>query len=466
MTEAKAGRNGRAGGSMRNDKMGTALGVLVLLLFESHWLLGQGPSPLADYAGPSLLTRPGVAAGRAGEAPSAYRVFVSAFGTYSTDLTAFTADALGRFPDVDSLGGMLTVGGYAYRSTERSVLGLDYRGSYRAYSRAKSYNGTDHFLTLSYSRRLSFQTAVDFQQGLATYARAFRGYITPLIADPLADVVDPSEEAVDARTYASITSAGLSHMFTERWSAELHAAGFVVRRHARGLLGSQGATAGAGLYRALGPHTSLGAFYRFAAYLYQHDVGRTDVHSAGLAFWHQLTPIWTFSLAGGAFRAENERLVQVSLDPLIALLLGQPRALEVFHQIYYGRFTEATLAGHFERSTLSFYYHRGIRPGTAFFATSSSETGGAAYSYTATERLNLGLNAFAGRHKGLLQWGTQWRNYGATLGTNYRLSRVLYFTAHAGLHRYQLPQRGFDRNRLYVGVGLTLSPGERPLSLW
>lgn len=440
--------------------------MVYLALVDSSPARAQGPSPLPDFGGPSLLSRPGGVGGRIVEAPAVYRFYVSGFGHYSTELTAAATDPAGRLRQEDALGGTLAVGAYVFRRTDRSLLGLDYQGAYQAYSGATSFNGTDHMLTLNYSRRLTFRTAVDFQQGALTYGTAYRGYITPLVSDPFVETVDWSGEPLDARTYALVTSAGLSHWLSERWSTYLSGSGFVVRRHSRALVGAHGYTATGGVYRALTPHVSLGGIYRFVSYRYPSDIGQTDAHATGLGLNIVLSPIWSFSAAAGGYRAESERLVRVRLDPLIALLLGQLTALEVTHGVYWGTFVESTLAAQFERSSLSFFYARGLRPGTALFASSAVETVGFNYSYTATERLNTGIYGSYGRYRSLLQPGLHSHHYGAQWGVTYRLAGPVHLTAQLGARRYELEGRGFDRTRLYVGCGFTISPGERPLSLW
>ena len=58
------------------------------------------------------------------------------------------------------------------------------------------------------------------------------------------------------------------------------------------------------------------------------------------------------------------------------------------------------------------------------------------------------------------------QNFGAGVGMNYRLTSILHLTSSVGYYIQRVDGGNFDRNRFQATVGLSFSPGERPLSIF
>lgn len=437
---------------------------LTLLLLSAAVTYAQTAS--TGYTGPSILSRPGYPVGRAAGQPLAFQFYVSALGRYETDLTAPATDEEGNLTAYDNSGGEGIVGAHGVLQRQRDQFALDYRGNYRAYVNRKNFNGSDQYLALSYARQLSPKTEFFLSQGATTYASVWGGLYSPVFFDPLPIFNSALDEGFDARTRAIVSMAGFDHRLSRRWIVGMTGSGFYIDRRSKSLIDSRGYNPSATLTYLLGPHRQIGIGYSFTRLHYPNNFGDSWINTTYLMYGQQIGPAWTLSLAAGAYRAENERLVPVRFDPVLAALVGRPVTLEAFHNITFGAVVRATLARQFRRSVLSFYYDRGVTPGNSFITTAQRDLGGVSYSYLATRDLNVGFRASYHRHKAITQAGVRYETYGGGIGLNYRLTGSLYLTGAAFVRHQTLLGGNLDRDRLELTAGISWSPGEIPLSLW
>lgn len=421
------------------------------------------------YSGPSILSSPGSVLGRAAGQSISYRVYAAVGAFYSTEVTPNDVDEGGNLIGYDTYGATANFGAYGVKQRARDMFSLDYNSSFFI-NRNSTYRSNhlrygNHRFSFNYGRQLSARTQFSVRQGFGSYGYGAGSYYVPLVSDPTLDVGDPGDEAFDSRTTVFSTSAGLSHMLSRRWQASFGGGGFVVNRSSN-LITSRGGSANGSIAYMLGPDKQIGGGYQFSRYNYARNVGDMWAHTLFLSYSQQLNPEWSFTVAAGGLRAETERLQQVSIDPVIAAITGQQNVVEAFYASYNGAMVRASINRAFRRSGLSFNYHRGISPGTAFMTASRHESAGVNYSYTATDKLNLNVGARYGRYKNLSQGTGQWNSGGVRFGTSYRLGRGMHLTASVNLMRHDYSTGTLERNRLAVHAGIAFSPGERPLTIF
>lgn len=433
------------------------LAVLALLAFTATCRAQR-----MGFGGPSILSRAGAPVGRSGGRAIGFRPYVSVMARYDTDLGSLADGQQGS----NHSGGDASWGIYGVRKGARNVIGLNYSGNYRYYTHSGRQNGTSHFASLNFAQQVSPRTEVFVSAGGSSYSYVWIGQRTPLIADPFLGINDPADEGFDNRTNALTGSGGLRHMLTDRLSVGLAGRGFSVRRQDKAFVDLQGYSVSGNVGYQLSRTQSIGGSYNYSYYFFPGGFGNSLVHSVHLDYMHRLSPEWNLSLGVGAYRVESQRLVRVAVDPILAAITGQNAALEAYHGTSYGPSVQATLARRFERATLSFYYRRGVSPGNSFLMTSAHENGGVHYSYTATQRLNIGFDFTARRYSSLTQGIGRYTNVGGGVSMGYRLWRFLHFTMHARMYRWGVGNSDFERDRLSVAAGLSFSPGETPLSLW
>ncbi|MCP5120464.1 MAG: hypothetical protein GY953_57455 [bacterium] len=357
-------------------------------------------------------------------------------------------------------------GVYGVHQGRRYLAGVDYSGAYRRYTSSSRRSGDDHFANLSFVYQISPRTEVFISPSAASYSFATSGLRNSLLQNSLSQFSDPLNNPFDSRTNAVAATGGLSHMVTSRTVVTLQGSGFSARQDDPALLDSQGAVAGGSVSRMLGPNKAIGASYNYFYFFFPNGFGESRLHAVTSDYMHELSDVWSFQLSAGGFRAENERLTRVQLDPLIAAITGQSALLQALQSTSYQPLIQATLGRKFQRGSLSFYYGRAISPGVAFTTTSVNERGGVQASYTATERFNAGFNFTAQRSSALTQTVGRFTSIGGGAGISYKLWRFIHLTARTDIRRWSIAGAQFERDRVSASVGLTFSPGERPLSLF
>ena len=435
------------------------------MLVVSAWTL-PGWSQQLGFGGPAILSDPGTPMGGLGGTPLSFRPFFGVSGIYQSYGRTFSGTDPASLQSGDDFGGQARWGVYGLRQGARSLVGLDYSGNYRRRTSTAFRNGHDHFATLNFVQQLSDRTQFYLSPSASSYEFGLSGQRSPLLQDPLPAFNDPTAEAFDARTTSVAARGGLSHMVSPRTSIGLSGTGFYVGRQQSQLLDSQGAAAGASVRRMLGPNKSIGGSYQYLYFFFPNGFGESKIHSASVDYAHNLSEFWTLNLYAGGYRIYNERLQSVAVDPIVAEITGQQALLQAFRGQTWRPAAGITLARRFQRGTLSFHYRKRVDPGTAFTTTSMGDSGGVVYSYTATEKVSVGFSANASRRVALTQEVGTFRTYSGGFSVNYRIWRYMHFTSRIAVGQWTVQNSAFDRTRISAHIGITFSPGDRPLALF
>jgi hypothetical protein len=445
----------------------TSLSLVPLLIALCHAEAGAQPG----YSGPSVLSSPGAPLGRwGGGTPLSFRFYAGAYGRYDTNLTAPELDDSGNLRQVDaSYGATGNFGVYGVHQRARDVFALTYHGQYRYYAggnREEDFGRYHQAGVFNYARQVSMRTEVFFAQSVSNYRSGYWGMTAPLVSDPLLQYGDSLDYGLDSPSLALGSSGGVSHQLTSRWGVTGGVSGFYLRRSSDALINTQGYTASGSVFYLLWPTQRIGGTYQFGQFFYSGDFGQTDYHQAYLHYGRHFSRFWTMSVGAGVSRAYINRQQQVKLDPVISAILGQGSVLEAAHFSRDRVVAYVTLGRQFERSSLSFHYRRHARPGGGYYTTTQSDSAGAHYSYTATERMNIGAEAHYRFHSAIAEGGGQYKHYGASLGLAYRLAGGFHATARARIGQIDNPNATLTRSRLGVSAGVTWSPGDMPLSIF
>ncbi len=361
---------------------------------------------------------------------------------------------------------MAHFGAYGYRAGKHNVVGLDYRGQFRHYPDNRYYNGLDQHLSLAYNHRLTPRVEFFLNQGGAIYGSGFGGTWYPVVADPLFGIANPASEIFDNRTYAVTSMGGLTFHKSNRLSFSMGGNGFLVRRRSQALAGVNGYGGSGNVAYRLNRRNTIGVGYRYLHFYFPRGFGLTDKHMASLDYSVALSRFWTLGLSAGTYRAEVERLVRVPVDPVVAAIIGRVSAIEADHSVTYGPIGGLSLKGTSRRWSAEANYFRTVSPGNGVYLTSRFDSGQVTYSYTGLRRWNIGVYGVYSGYSALAQDLGRYQSYGAHLGTNYRVNSWLHFTTSVGAYRDKIDGSPFHRDRFRALAGITISPGETPLSLW
>lgn len=428
----------------------------------------QPESAQPEYSGPVILSR--------GSGPSItrsrellrLRPFLQVTGTYDTGLTAVSVTPQGEVLSQDAYGAQASFGVSGFHSWRRSLLGLNYRGNLRHYSRYGYHDGFDNFFSLNFVHQPSRRLVVALSPSLASYSYSYGG-VLPMTGsyayDP--DLAGLTQDELFNNRTNLVTAAGrLVYLTSPRLSFGIGGTGFAVRRRSRALVGVQGYQAVGDVAYRLSRFQSLGVDYSFHHYEFTNYFGSADMHGVAVNYSLQMGRYWTLRFRGGGYRLELVALQRVSLDPVIAAIIGQRAAISVFYKVSYLPNFEVNLARSFRHASLSFYYLRSISPGNGVYLTSGGEGGGASYHYNGLRRVSLGATASYHTYRALMQNLGQYRSYRGGGSAAFKLLRSLSLTTSAHARRYELRGTGFDRVSYQLAVGLGFHPGDIPFSIW
>ncbi len=435
--------------------------LVLLIIALAGSALGQRP----DYEGPTILSR-GVGPVLLGGAEFVrIRPYLSVNGIYDTGLTPVSVDQQGQVPEKDLYGleGQFGVGGY--HNWRRTILGVDYRGTYRHYSQDTYYNSSDHSLSLGVTHQSSRSLVVSFRQAAGMHSRAFAPFGGIGFYDQNFAGV-PANELFDGRTYYFSSMGDLTYLKGSRLSFNIGGSGLGVRRRSRQLTGVTGVSARGDMAYQLSPSSAIGLDYGFTHFAYTNSFGTSDIHSLAFNYAARLGRRWHFGVRAGASRIETLGLRRVALDPIVAAIIGASTGVEAFHRINYLPRGNASLSRSFERSTFSLGYSLGAGYGNGVYLTSQQQSVHAGYSYTASRRWSVSLSTNYDTIGSLSQNIGRYRSYAGGGGVSCRLTSIVHLVTRAEARQYEANGTQFQRTTFRATVGLAFSPGDIPLSLW
>ncbi|HWB99401.1 MAG TPA: hypothetical protein VG672_21980 [Bryobacteraceae bacterium] len=427
-------------------------------------LLAQPQTQTPEYQGPSILTR-GTGPSNAYVPETSIRPYFLVQGTFDNALTPVSVDSQGNVTKLNSYGVEAQVGLYGEHQWKRNLLELDYRGNYRDYAASTYLNGFNHLLRLALTHTISKRSQVRLLELAGTYARSFlagMNYYDGTIFQTL-----PTDELFDSRVNYFLTSATYIYQKTPRLSFSASGDGFLVRRQATALYGVTGAAARGDMAYRISRRTTVGLNYEFSKFDFTKAFGGTQVHTLGINYATRISRLWEFGLFVGGSRVESQFLQNVTLDPVVAAILGETRGTVISHNIHWAPAIEARLVRAFHRAAVSVQYTRRINPGNGVYLTSQGENAVGAISYTGVRSWSFNMSAGYSAMKGLVQSLGGYRCTYVGAGATHHLAKDFFINARIDNRRYDVgTATDFTRNPLRVVLGIGWSPGEHPLSVW
>lgn len=433
------------------------MAVPALMVAQVDTKESAGPPVLSRGAGPGLL--------RSGTESVKMRVYANVDGIYQSGLTSLRVDQNGEIASDSDYGVQAGLGAYGSHRWKRTVLSLDYRGSYYHFTRNSYYDGTDHALSLGVSHQTSRRTYFTLRQVAGTASRDIGSYSPYGFADPTYAQL-PTQELFNNRIYYLNSMADLTFQKSARLSFNLGGSGAVIERRSKALVGNTAAYARGDVMYRVTRNQTIGVDYGFTHYAYGRDYGTAFMHMGAVNYAAKLGRNWTFSLRGGVVGIETQGLIQVAIDPVIAAIIGRSFGVEIYGRQNLLSTGGASLQRNFHKSSLSFSYSDGATPGNGLYLASRNRTAAANFSYTGVRRWNFGASFDYSKYSTLSRELDEYRGFGGGVGAACQLGHGLHFTARIHTRDYEIRGTGFARNTVSAGIGLAYSSGDAPLALW
>ena len=420
-----------------------------------------------DYLGPGVLsTGAGTIGQRSGEQLD-LRFFADVMGVYDNGIQPFATNSKGQLYTVNGLyGEQVDAGIYGQHSWRQSVLGLDLRGNFYHYDNDSYYDGSAANANLGYtyqkSRRLIFGLRAN--AGTAKLGLGVPGYFLP--AGEGSVVGQQTALLFDNRLYYLQGGGTVTYILSPRTSFVVGGTGFTSQYAAAGLIGLYGYNAFGQVQHRLSRTKTVGAIYQRMHFQFVKSYGYSDINVGQFFFADQFQKRWTFSVTAGGAQSVVQGVEQISLNPVVAALLGTSVGYQTFQSTSYYPYGTARLDGKFKTSAVGLQYSKTIVPGNGVYLTSRQDSAGGNYSYTGIHNWNFGLSGGWYRLNSIGQGFEPYSTFTGGLGITRNLTRSFHAVARYDYRRQDIEAVYFRRDGSRVSVGLAWSPGDVPLSLW
>ena len=288
---------------------------------------------IGGFGGPSILSRGGAKPGQAGGQPVSFNFYAGISGSYNTGSVPLAINSDGEIGNIDLFGGTVNAGLTGSHAWRNSVLGVDYRGDFRKYSRHTYADGTEQAIDLQYTVQATRRITVHLSEIGGSSNFAYGSFISPTVALDPNLIAIPTNSIFDNRVYYFQSSASVSYRQSARMSFNFTGDGFTVHRASKLLVGVNGVRAGAQVLYQLSRRDQIGASYNFMHFDYPRAFGASDLHGVSLQYARRLRPGLQLSLGVGAFRVESLGSETVVLSPEVAAILGQTTGLQAVYRV-------------------------------------------------------------------------------------------------------------------------------------
>jgi hypothetical protein len=428
----------------------------------------SGGGQQAEYAGPSILSRGSGSIFRAPTQPIKFAPFVSVGAAYDTGLTAVTIRPDGTIPKSSSWGMYGGFGLSGYQRFKRSTLSADYGGSYSHYQSGSYFNGGQSRFGLAYSNNLSRRTTFGYRVAASMMNRGFynEGYDAYGSLDPDSNGV-PRNEIFDGQTWFISNGVDMTYRKSARLSFHMGGNYGVIRRRSSSLVGAQTIGARSDVAYRITRNMTTGVSYNFSHFDFTKGYGGADVHSVGLLQSMRLGRRWELGGNFGVALVDSFGLRRISVDPVIAAILGQTAAVEAVRNRNLTPNISAHLTRGFRRASAHMSYFQGVSSGNGVYLTSrfQSITGG--FGYSGFKKWSLGAQAFYNTFSALTQTVGKFSGYSGGVHVGRQIIPKVSYNFGADAYRFSIGSgNGFDRLSYRFTTGLSFSPGEFPLRIW
>ncbi len=393
------------------------------------------------------------------------RFYADLSGVYDTGLQPYATDSKGNLINVGGLYGVqLDMGAYGTHDWRQSRLGLDYTGNFYHYANGSQYDGSTQNLLLGYTYQKSRHLTFDFRQLVGLSSLGF-GAPTPVEASSNF-VGQQTVSLFDNRYYYLQSSMDMNYIASARTVYSAGGDFYKVGRQGPGLADMSGYTLRGTITHRISRTKTIGVTYQHLHMGFAPAFGQSDINLGEGIFSAQLGREWTFALRAGAYQADISGIQQVTLNPVLAALLGQSTGTAAFYRQDVYPSGSAALKARLKNSSFGVEIDDEISPGNGVYLTSRMESAILNYSYTGIHKWSFGVY---GGYFRLNAIGQNLQNYSTWDGgasATYSMTKSLHIVARFDARDQQINIVGYKNQGYRSTLGIAWSPGDVPLSLW
>jgi len=439
-----------------------------LRLLYALVVVGSTAPVWAQYAGPAILTR-GEAPAAIRGAPITFRPFIELSGVYDTGLSGVgVVDPQGNLANSSAYGVEITFGVSGSHQWKHTLIGLDYRGSFRHYTEHTFYDGTDQAINLGLTHQVSRHVVLNLRESAGILSRNFGllGLQQTVPFDPGTTYI-PTTDYFDNRTFYLSSQADLTYQRTARLSFNLGGDYFANQRRSSALYDVTGESARGDVQYRIGRYTTIGANYMFSRFGFSKGFGDTNMHIGSVSYSVRFTKNLELSMYGGIAYVETKFIQSVALDPAIAAIVGQIQVTRLIYKTNFLPNYGGRLSRKFHNGIVAVSGSHMITPGNGLFLTSVQTNVGASYNYTGLRHWSAGLDFSYYSSKAISNLNGHYAGLSGGLHISRRLVHSLHFVTNFAVRQYSSQDYArYDRLIYRATIGFGWAPGDLPLRAW
>jgi hypothetical protein len=435
-------------------------------------LAGAQSSDQQDqYQGPEILSRNQTDIGQRGGALLNFRPYADLSYVFDDGLTPVSVTSTNNLNTPGPASGINA--GFGVIGSKRwhfDQLNLEYRGGYTYYTPATYFNGTSQYLGLDYTHIYSPHLSINLRENAGVTPYSYGDIASVQLKNT--DLIGvPTNELFDNQTIFAQSGVDVTYQRTRRLSFSFGGDAYLIRRRSQALGGLTGGRGRADAAYRIAKTQTISASYSYAYYDYQKTFGNADTESYTLGYSTTWAKRWNFGLEAGVLRSRSLGIIQVPLDPAIAIIVGYGYTNIVVKPVNYSGTGEIKLSRRFEHSDLSFLASDGSNPGNGVYSLSKSQVATVNYSYVALKHTTFSFFGGYSALKSVAQQIGAYKSFNGGVGGTYKLSHATFLTFRYDYRHYSAGSSPtlntqFLKTESRVSVGLAFSPGEKPLPIW
>jgi hypothetical protein len=394
-----------------------------------------------------------------------FRPYLSVMGIADNGLTGPTNSATQKITNTLNYGTDLGFGIFGRRVLKHDTFELEFHGDAFAYSPDSNFDGGNYLLMATYDHEFNRKISLAFTENASLFDNNYTlpNSTTDLSLEGTGQLVTPNTQIFDNTSISVSSGVDLVIQQTNRLSFDLGGTGFMVHRESAILYGDFGAQARADANYRLTRHITVGGYYGFTDFQFSNAFGSTQTNTLGLEFSDELSKRVQLRLRVGGSHVFTIGTETIVLDPVIAAILGENSGLVAIHRTNYEPDLTAQLTRKFRTGTASVEFIENVSSGNGLILTSRHVTASGHYDYSGLRRWAISISA---ARDSLDTLGVSVGNYLSYLGS-VSIGRTLSHGFQANLsgqyRHFDLSEVSFLRNAYRFSLGLTWTPGERPL---
>lgn len=438
----------------------------------------QGPQVLSEdgevltqeYTGPAVLSRSYTISRPMVSQQVKWTPTLGYTESYDTGLTGAVVTPGGKLANVSSLGYSATWNLSGRHFWKHDQIGMDYSGSQSKIGGYAGSAGTNQSFNADYqhafSRKLSFNIVTSASVLSQNYGLQDPGLGVGMSLANINLASSPSVQLLDQGTRQLSNQLSLTWRKSARLSFNASSSLFFVQRNG-GLFGNTGFQSQGDVNYRLNRKTTVGMYFSHTVYTFTHRVNVSNINTLGGIYSYALGRTAQIRLRAGVTRIENEGLQTVTIDPVIALLLGQSSGIIQAYHLNLTSDISAEVVKDFGRNrSASVSYVRGVSPGNGLLLTSVQE--GLAGSFQMKLFRNYSFAASASRNSLSSAAQTVGKYDSQVFGVS--LSRPLN---HHMTGSFRVDYRTFNitdqplvHSQFRISTSISWSPGENWIKSW